>query len=234
MKYLITLIGLITLINSSTAQTAPEKVAAAFCECSKQHDYAKHIEILKSNDKAAIRADFENIELIYRETKRCAKRSVKLTPEEGRKVPEDEIEAALGKNCPDVLFLGEQYRKISNEIDKEERIKDIDARLAIIDGFVKAKQKDSVAFYIADFISYYGRSEDFVFTLIESYYKVEDLENGNNEATGLISCISNEDFFYDTRVDKSVPLKEYVKTRIIQLAKKYKQQKIVDLANSKL
>lgn len=234
MKLLICFAVLFNLSAISFAQTGPEKIAASFCECSKEHDYATHVEILKSNDKAAIRADFDNIELIYRETKRCSKRSVKLTPEEGKKVPEGEIEAALSKNCPDVLYLAEQYRKISNEIDKEERIVDIDARLAVIDGFAKAKQKDSVAYHIANFISYYGRAEEFIFSLIESYFIVGDFENGNNEASGLISCISNDDFYYDTRADKSVPLKEYVKTRIIQLARKYKQQKIVDLANSKL
>lgn len=216
------------------AQTGPEKVAAALCECSKEHDYAKHVEILKSNDKQAIRADFENIELIHRETKYCAKRTVTLTPEEGRKVPENEIEVALGKNCPDVLYLGEQYRKIRHDIEKEERIEDIEARFAMIDRFVKAKQTDSVAFYITDFIDYYGRSEDFIFILIESYYKGGDIANGNNEASGLISSISNEDFFYDTREDKNIPLTEYIKTRIIQLARKYKQEAIVDLANSKL
>ena len=41
------------IVFSSTfyAQTAAEKVALGLCECSKEHDYASHVAILKSNNQ---------------------------------------------------------------------------------------------------------------------------------------------------------------------------------------
>jgi hypothetical protein len=234
MKYLIILIGLITSIKSLSAQTGPEKVATELCKCSKQYNYPKYIAIINSNDKATIRAKFEEMSEIISQTKVCARNNVKLTAQEGQRVPETEIAAALKANCPEVDELYVKFRTVRIQFEKEEEKKEIDARFAVIDGFVKTKQKDSVAFYITDFIYYHGRSDEFIFDLIERYYQVGDLENGNSEAEILIEGMSYEGYIYDTREDKTIPMKEHVKTKIVALAKKYKQQTIVDSANSKL
>ena len=46
--------------------------------------------------------------------------------------------------------------------------------------------------------------------------------------------MSYEGYIYDARENKSIPMKEYIKTKLLALAKKYKQQTIIDLANAKL
>jgi hypothetical protein len=234
MKYLIILIVLITSIKSLNAQTGPEKVATELCKCSKQYDFPKYITIINSNDRAVIRNNFEEMSEIVSQTKICARNNVKLTAQEGQRVPETEIAAALKANCPEVDELYVKFRTVRIQFEKEEEKKEIDARIADIDGFVNAKQKDSVAFYITEFIYYHGRSDEFIFDLIERYYQVGDLENGNSEAEILIEGMSYEGYIYDAREDKTIPMKEHVKTKIIALAKKYKQQTIVDFANSKL
>jgi hypothetical protein len=234
MRFLIIIIGLTTSIGFSRAQTGPEKVAAELCKCSKQFDYPKYITIINSNDKATIRNNFEEMSEIISQTKVCARNNVKLTAQEGQRVPETEIAAALKANCPEVDELYVKFRAVRIQFEKEEEKKEIDARFNVIDGFVIAKQKDSVAFYINDFIYYYGRSDEFILDLIERYYQVGDLENGNSEAEILIEGMSYEGYIYDAREDKTIPMKEHVKTKIIALAKKYKQQTIVDFANSKL
>jgi hypothetical protein len=234
MRLLTILTVFLNLSIITFAQTGPEKVAAELCKCSKQYDFPKYITIINSNDKAAIRANFEEMSEIISQTKVCARNNVKLTAQEGQRVPETEIAAALKANCPEVDELYVKFRTVRIQFEKEEEKKEIDARFAVIDGFVKAKQKDSVAFYITDFIYYYGRSDEFIFDLIERYYQVGDIENGNKEAEILIEGMSYEGYIYDSREDKTIPMKEHVKTKIIALAKKYKQQEIVDLANSKL
>lgn len=216
------------------AQTGAEKIASQLCICAQEHDYAKHVAILKSNNQEAIRGDFEKIEFIFRETKRCAKRQAKLTPEEGKRIPEEEIDVALAKNCPDVKYLAEQYRLVSAQIMKEEREKDIEDRLKVINEFAQAKNQDSVSYYIKSFISNYGRFESFVFSLIECYYLAGDFSNGNFEAEVLIEQFVQEMYFHDDRTDQSVPLKDFVKKRLIDLATKYKQTEIVEAAKSKL
>lgn len=234
LKYLIIIIALVTSIEFSGAQTGPEKVAAELCKCSKQFDYPNYISIINSNDKASIRANFEEMSEIINQTKVCARNNVKLSAQEGKRVPEAEIAAALKANCPEVDELYVKFRAVRIQFEKEEEKKEIDARFNVIDRFVIAKQKDSVAFYINDFIYYYGRSDEFILDLIERYYQVGDLENGNSEAEILIEGMSNDGYIYDAREDKTIPMKEHVKTKIIALAKKYKQQTIVDFANSKL
>lgn len=234
LKYLIILIALATSIEFSGAQTGPEKVAAELCKCSKQFDYPNYISIINSNDKAAIRANFEEMSEIINQTKVCARNNVKLTAEEGKRVPEAAISAALKANCPEVDELYVKFRAVRIQFEKEEEKKEIDARFNVIDGFVIAKQKDSVAFYINDFIYYYGRSDEFILDLIERYYQVGDFDSGNREAEILVEGMSYEGYIYDARENKSVPMKEYIKTKLLALAKKYKQQIIVDLANAKL
>jgi hypothetical protein len=171
---------------------------------------------------------------IISQTKVCARNNVKLTAQEGQRVPETEIAAALKANCPEVDELFVKFRAVRIQIEKEEEKKEIDARFTVIDGFVLAKQKDSVASYITDFIYYYGRSDEFILDIIERYYQVGDFVNGNSEAEILIEGMSYEGYIYDAREDKSIPMKEYVKAKITALAKKYEQLEIVDLVNSKL
>ena len=234
LKYLIVLVALVTSIEFSGAQTGPEKVATELCKCSKQFDYPNYISIINSTDKASIRTNFEEMSEIISQTKVCARNNVKLTAQEGQRVPETEIAAALKANCPEVDELFVKFRIVRIQIEKEEEKKEIDARFRVIDGFVLAKQKDSVAFYISDFIYYYGRSDEFILDLIERYYQVGDFVNGNSEVEILIEGMSYEGYIYDAREDKSIPMKEYVKAKITALAKKYEQLEIVDLVNSKL
>ncbi len=96
-------------------QTAPEKVAAAYCECSKTNDISGYVRIFRAGDKKVIAENKLQIDDLFWSLKRCAKSNVILTPEENKKVPENEITDALNKNCPDVNYFMEQARRMAFE-----------------------------------------------------------------------------------------------------------------------
>jgi hypothetical protein len=99
------------------AQTGPEKVAAAYCECSKTIDISPYVAIFKKGDKKVIHDNYDAIIEVRGNLKRCAKEHAVLTPEENRKVDEQEIRAAMSKNCPDVQYFLEQFQKMLAEED---------------------------------------------------------------------------------------------------------------------
>ncbi len=211
------------------AQTPAEKVAAGFCKCSEDNaEFTAAVTLLRSGDMKLIRERFEEVETQFFAMKKCAKSKVVLTKEEGRKVPEDEITAALNKNCPDAAFLGDEYRRISHMIHEEQRIADIAERHKKIQQHLAKKEADSVRIELADYKSWYGFSSDRGPELIGYYYQIGDFETGNMEAMELIDTIKNEYFIYDDRTDKTVSIYEFVKTGLLSQAKKYKQQKVID------
>lgn len=217
----------------ASAQTGPEKVALALCECSNGFEVQKYINLFESNDQTRLRNELDNISEVCTQIKVCAKRSVKLTPEEGRKVPENEIAASLQANCPEVDQIFTKNRELRIKVEKEQEKVEIDERFKIIDVFVASKQKDSVKFHIDNLIYYFGRNDLFVFKIIESYYRVGDFVNGNSEAEILIDGLNDGYYLYDSREDKSIPFDDYARTLIVNLAEKYKQNHIVERAKSK-
>jgi len=219
-------IGLLTL--SCTAQTAPEKVAAAFCECSKTPEYAAAVKLLKSGDSVLIRQRFEEISTQFFLSKRCAKNKVVLTKEENRKVPEEEIEAALNKNCPDVAFLGNEYRRISWIIDQEQKQLDLATRHKKIEQHIAKKEIDSVQYELSDYRSMYGFESENGPKIVSYYYQIGDFANGNAVALELIEAAKNDYIIYDDRADKSISINDFVRNGLLEQAKKYKQQEVLD------
>lgn len=114
---LILLLLLFSLNREAFAQTGPEKVAAAYCECSKTIDISPYVAIFKSGDKKVIHANYDAIIDVRGNLKRCAKEHAVLTPEENRKVDEHEIRTSMSKDCPDVHYFLEQFQKMLEEAD---------------------------------------------------------------------------------------------------------------------
>ena len=215
-------------------QTGPEKVAAAFCACSKKYDLRQFISLMDAKEQIAIRAKFEEMSKVENEMKLCAKENANLTVEERRRVPEREITNALLANCSEVDVFFVKFREVWLQVQKEDQQKKMDTQLAVIERFVQEKQKDSVVHCIQEFVYNYGRSDDFIFKLIEYYYQVGDFVKGNFEAELLIEGLQNEKYLTTEKENKYFKRKVFVKSTLIELASKYKQQTIADLVDSKL
>lgn len=216
------------------AQTGPEKVAAAFCDCSKKYDLRQFIALMDANEQTAIRAKFEEMSKVENEMKLCAKENANLTAEERRRVPEREITNALLANCSEVDVFFVKFREVWLQVKKEDQQKKMDTQLAVIERFAQEKQKDSVVQYIQKFVYNYGRSDDFIFKFIEYYYQVDDFVKGNFEAELMIEGLQNEKYLTTDKENKYFKRKVFVKSALMELAKRYRQQTITDLINAKL
>ncbi|MES2554933.1 MAG: hypothetical protein V4604_02220 [Bacteroidota bacterium] len=222
-------IGIALLSLGCNAQTGPEKVAAALCGCAENdEEYAAAVKLLRSGDMKVIKERFDEIHTQFFKVKRCAKKSVILTKEEGEKVDEDEIEAALIKNCPDVAFLGDECRRISSIIEKEQKQLDLAERHRKIERHLAKKEFDSVRYELDGYHSMYGFESDRGPEIVGYYYQIGDFVQGNAVAMTLIDNIKNEYFIYDDRENQTVPINEFIKTGLLAQAKKFKQQEVID------
>jgi hypothetical protein len=222
-------IGILSLSFCCTAQTAPEKVAAAFCKCTENNEeYASAVKLLRTGDMELIKQRFEEVETQFYTSKRCAKSNTVLTKEEERKIDEDEIQAALIENCPDEAFLYDEYRRISGIIEKEQKQSDLLARHTKIEQHIAKKEIDSVQYELLSYINMYHLVSDNGPRIVDYYYQIGYFETGNAIAIELIEIAQNYDIPYDDRPDKTIPVNEFVLNELETLATKYKQQLVLD------
>jgi hypothetical protein len=224
---LFTLIG-----NQLFSQTAAEKVANGYCKCADKEAFKKYVDLFNTNNEKAIRSEMDSIDALIWKTKRCVKETVVLTKEEGRRVPENEIVAALKSNCPDVEKVKTAYRKMESIIEEELHQQDLKERHQRIEKYISLKEVDSATAQINEYIAYYGNYSTNFIRVIGYYYQLKDTESANLHVRFFVDQLMNDGFIDDERKDQSTPLKAYVKKSLLELTTKYNQKEMITLVNT--
>ncbi|MFT5859232.1 MAG: hypothetical protein ACI865_001332 [Flavobacteriaceae bacterium] len=219
--------ALIASAVNVNSQTAEEKIALAFCECSDEKVYQNYVDLLNSGDIELIRSMVDSMQALFFTTKRCAKKKAMLSEEEHNgRISEDGIGEALIKHCPNVEFVHREYRRISWEVEREERDRDIEERLSNVERYIEAAQNDSARLELEQFTDWYGT--DFsVDRIIKFYYQLGDYTTANNIVKPLIEEL-NEDWEISESYEKEKAAnRAFLKDEFLTLAKKHAQTEII-------
>ena len=214
------------------SQTAAEKVAIGYCKCADKEAFKKYVDLFNSNNEKAIRSEMDSIDALIWKTKRCVKETVVLTKEEGRKVPENEIVAALKSNCPDVEKVKTAYRKMESIIEEELHQQDLKDRHQLIEKYISLKEVDSATAQINEYIAYYGTYSTNFIRVIGYYYQLKDTDSANLYVKYFVDLLMNDGFINDERNDQTTSLKVYIKKSLLELTTKYNQKEMITIVNT--
>lgn len=214
------------------SQTAAEKVAIGYCKCADKEAFKKYVDLFSSNNEKAIRSEMDSIDALIWKSKRCVKETVVLTKEERRKVPENEIVAALKSNCPDVEKVKTAYRKMESIIEEELHQQDLKDRHQRIEKYISLKEVDSATAQINEYIAYYGTYSTNFIRVIGYYYQLKDTDSANLYVKYFVDLLMNDGFINDERNDQTTSLNAYLKKSLLELTTKYNQKEMITLVNS--
>lgn len=214
------------------SQTAAEKVAKGYCECADKEAFKKFVDLFNTNNEKAIRSEMDSIDVLLWKTKRCVKETVKLTKEEGQRVPENEIVNALKLNCPDVEKVKSSHRKMQSKIEEELHQQDLNERHNLIEKYIALKEVDSATAQINEYIAFYGNYSTNFIRVIGYYYQLKDIESANLHIQFFVNQLMNDGFINDERKDQTTSLKAYIKKSLLELTTKYNQKEMTTLVNT--
>ena len=108
----------LVISSFSMAQTAEQRSAKAYCECSKTtEDVQMFIQLMKVGDKSTIDSNFRKLQLSFYNMKGCVAMAVNktFTKEEAQNLSDEKIYAELEILCPDVSFYLREHARLDEE-----------------------------------------------------------------------------------------------------------------------